>query len=167
MTTREDLQKRLYIDRDPEIFGRVIEYLHSDRTSLPSPADHKLREATEAEIKYWGLDAGLASPSSLTSNLATRFQELLNTMPDVQHCEQYAALEKWKRLDPLRLSELALHSGTTVDLDDEKYELQMPSADSEDKVYRVVDKAGSGPSTKLIRHINKLGEITEGFYSED
>ena len=114
--------------------------MRSDRTQLPSTQDAALRESTEVEIKYWGLDTGLARPSSLTSSLATRFQDILNTLPDMRHCEERSALNTWKKLGPIRLSELALESDMTVDLDDEKYELEMPGAGDEDQVVRVVPK---------------------------
>ena len=119
--------------------------MRSDRTQLPSMQAVELRESAEAEIKYWGLDAGLASPSSLTSNLATRFQDILNTEPDMRHCEERAALNTWKKLGPIRLSELALQSDVKLDLDDEKYKLEMPSAGDEDQMVRTVLKDGSDP----------------------
>ena len=104
-----------------------------------------MREATETEIKYWGLDVGLASPGSLTSKLATRFQKIFDTQPDMRHCKQRAALSTWKKLGPLDLSELAFHSGLEVDLDDAKYELQMPSEGDKDQVSRMVLRDGSDP----------------------
>ena len=85
----------------------------------------------------------------------------------MRHCAERSALNTWKKLGPIRLSELALQSDVTVDLDDEKYELEMPSASDEDQVVRVVPKDGSDPEVQLIRSIGKNGQIHEGFLSHN
>ena len=64
---------------------------------------------------------GLSQPSTLLTKVAKVFQTVLNSEPDMSHCERKNALDSWKKLGPMKLSKIALLSEKPLDIDDERH----------------------------------------------
>ena len=48
-----DTKGRVFLDRDPDIFNYMINYLRSDRKELPQDVSSDIKRNLENEIKYW------------------------------------------------------------------------------------------------------------------
>ena len=63
-------QEKVFIDRNAEVFEYVIDYLRSDRRSLPKEGilTYELQDKIEKEIEFWKLyrDVGLKDYKNLT-----------------------------------------------------------------------------------------------------
>ena len=110
---------KIFLDYNRQDVNDILDYCKSDRTWLPK----KRRAQAEANIKRLGLDKGLATPSTLMTDLAKEWQKILDTEPNVDHCDSKVGLEIWKKHGPFKLSWLALNSTEPVDLDDEKFKM--------------------------------------------
>ena len=103
-----DQDGRAFFDIDPQAFKNMLNYIMHDRAWLPE--DKEQRSLVEAEIKRFGLDKGLAKPSTLCTCIAQQFQQVLDSPPVFDHAETDKVLEKWKTLSPIKLSWIALNS---------------------------------------------------------
>ena len=61
--------QRVYLDRNPFIFDYCLEYLRSNRSFIPksTPTNPNIRELFDMEVKFWGLDRGLARIDSMSN----------------------------------------------------------------------------------------------------
>ena len=75
--------KSIYLDRNPEIFRHIVEYLRVNRTFIPKDVSQDTKDLIELEIKFWGLDKGLNNFDQVTNLKAMKLQELLNTIPEI------------------------------------------------------------------------------------
>ena len=59
---------KVFIDRNPRVFGHMIEYLRNDRKILPKEIPNDLKILIENEIAYWKVypDAVLNNYKCLT-----------------------------------------------------------------------------------------------------
>jgi len=50
---KPDEDDKIFMDRNPVVFGHVIDYLRSDRRELPIDISNDLKKQIEKEISYW------------------------------------------------------------------------------------------------------------------
>ena len=98
------------------------------------------------------------------TDLAQEWQKILDTEPNVDHCDNKAGLEVWKKHGPFKLSWLALNSTVPVDLDDEKFKIDSGVSEKGNHVTRVIGKDKKIPDDYLHRCVTKSGQIQEGFH---
>ena len=85
---------KVFIDRNPQIFTYVLDYLRNDQTPL-NFQDPTMKELFDLELKHWKL----MNPAEQKKYKA-KLQEIFSTQP-----QTYLAtnVEKWKELGPLNL----------------------------------------------------------------
>jgi len=81
---------KVFLDRDPQIFYLMLNYLRNNRVK-PQIEDNLVRRQLNQEIRYWGLN---------TTDTYQYLQELLNSEP--QGITE-VTLNKWKEIGPLNL----------------------------------------------------------------
>ena len=91
---------KIFLDYDRQEVNDILDYCKSDRTWLPDVADKTRRAKAEANIIRLGLDKGLATPSTLMTDLAKEWQKMLDTEPNVDYCDSKVGLEVWKKRGP-------------------------------------------------------------------
>ena len=47
--------QQIYLDREPEIFKNVLDYLRSDRKYLPNDISLDQKKKVELELKHWNI----------------------------------------------------------------------------------------------------------------
>jgi len=60
------IDNKVFLDRDPDIFKHMINYIRSDRKYLPQDVNQDVKKLLEMEIKFWGVDFGLEKYDVLT-----------------------------------------------------------------------------------------------------
>ena len=143
----KDKAGSIRLDEDPVAFKHMVKYLESNRNELPSP-DDPIRSATEEMIRDFGVDKGLARPDTLTTKVGQEFQKILYTAPEFGKIKNKKALDKWRALQPINLSELSLMSGIAIDLDDETMEIAF--TDNESKVEQLIRCKDGGTQDMFI-----------------
>ena len=102
-----DWDTPLYLDRDPEIFDLVLKYLRSERRFLPKNISYDFKQQLFLEIKYWGLDRGLAKVDSLThAEEIQALESILSAVPKIDPKKQHVSLKNWKKFKPLSIEEI-------------------------------------------------------------
>lgn len=77
------------------------------------------------EVRYWGLDKGLARVDALANRqYVSQIENMLKQVPKLDGKKQQGCLEKWKQLGPLSLEEIYKWSEIQVDFDDSQTEYQ-------------------------------------------
>lgn len=108
----------IYVDRDPEIFNYVLKYLRSDRKFIPKNVTQDVSSQIEFEIKYWGLDKGLARIDTLTNvDDIKKIEDILATVPKIDPKNQHISLKNWKKFQPLTINEILEKSDKPIDFD--------------------------------------------------
>ena len=75
-----------------------------------------MREVFDLEVKYWGLDKGLASIDSLINHeQRDKIEQLLLQQPLLDSKKQMKCLDTWARLGPLTLQEIINSTNMPVD----------------------------------------------------
>ena len=82
----------------------------SDRTWLPE-GQSQMRARVEKEIVRWGLDRGLARVDTLTTQVAKDYQQILNTIPNIE-----GGSETYQKHQFVTISWLAAQSGRILHL---------------------------------------------------
>jgi hypothetical protein len=54
-------QTHFTLDRDPKMFNHVLEYLRSNRESLPKSLGEQDRGLFQEELRYWGLQQNFST----------------------------------------------------------------------------------------------------------
>lgn len=162
-----DKYGRTFLDIDPAVFHHVLNYLSHDRTLLPPAEDSMMRKLVETEIEVLGLDKGLASPATLTTNVAKELQAIYNTKPCSSRWNILPALQIWNKKGPVKLSWIAENASVPIDLDDSKHKLHNYTTKEGSHWVIVNKKDGSEPKDHLYRSITADGTIEEGQDSED
>ena len=61
----------------------------------------------ELEIKYWGIDKGLARIDTLThTDEIKKLEEMLATIPKIDPKKQHVSLKNWKKFNALTIEEI-------------------------------------------------------------
>ena len=110
ITRLEKAGEAIEIMADPTVFKHLVQYLESDRTLLPE-GNSQMRVLVEKEIKFWGLDRGLARVDTLTAQVAKDMQQILNTIPNIE-----SGSEVYRKHQFVSISWLAAQSGRLLNL---------------------------------------------------
>ena len=96
--------QQIYVDREPEIFKNVLDYLRSDRKYLPNDISMDKKKKVEIELKHWNI-------TKLDYSLATcpyhlKIEEIFNSTHTLYEQSPTLALDIWKSLGPLSIQEM-------------------------------------------------------------
>ena len=117
--------KRIFLDRNPQIFEHVLQYLRTRRSHVPinNNLESNLRELFEMEVKFWELDKGLGHIDALTNSLQKqKIEGLLGKVPQVDQKKQMKCIEMWRNLGPLSIEQIAENSEIPINFDEMQYE---------------------------------------------
>ena len=71
------------MDRDPTIFGHMINYLRSERKFLPRQLTADQKHHLKMEIQYWQVDKGLEKMNQLSHPVAENIKNMFKYVPKI------------------------------------------------------------------------------------
>jgi len=152
---RHDLNKadeKIFLDRNPEIFGALVDYLRNDRRLYPEFDNENKKKLFAEERNHWGIKTPSEEESHIESQFAVEIVEMLKKEPGSEEDfedknNMLGAIKKtWNDIGPLKLIEIVRNAQ-----DDISYNCEYNSIKNDLEVYtygQINEQAG------ICRQIN-------------